>query len=263
LELAVSSLFINKVRIQTMKRLWIFSIFMLGWVPLTRAQILITLLFGDKLNSEKLEFGLAAGFNASFLTNYDNTRWNYGPMLGMYFNWMVTENLHLHPEILPLNKLGVRNIPFTSSGIAEVDSALADFSSSRQISYITIPLLVRYRVVSGLFVEGGPLLSLRSGGKDIYEKKADDGDVTITKEIKKDLKYFDFGLSGGLHWRFVKNMSLGVRFSYNFVDVSRTDTEIEDSQNAYLQTVFNIPIGAGKAKEKREAKELEEQKQED
>lgn len=40
----------------------------------TNSQVIIALLFGDKLNSDKLEFGLAGGLNQSHITGFADTK---------------------------------------------------------------------------------------------------------------------------------------------------------------------------------------------
>jgi hypothetical protein len=50
-----------------------------------KSQVLIALLFGDKLNTDKLEFGLMVGPNFSYISN-SNANGKAGLGLGLYFN---------------------------------------------------------------------------------------------------------------------------------------------------------------------------------
>jgi len=53
----------------------LFFIFLLTFsIQQAYSQILISLLFGDKLNSEKLEFGLDGGFNFSQMSNFESSK---------------------------------------------------------------------------------------------------------------------------------------------------------------------------------------------
>ena len=55
-----------------MKKLIIVCSFLIGAIYGANAQILISLIFGDKLNSDKLEFGLAVGGSYSTIINLEN-----------------------------------------------------------------------------------------------------------------------------------------------------------------------------------------------
>ena len=52
-------------------------------------------------------------------------------------------------------------------------------------------------------------------------------------------------------------MNLGLRYYYGFVDIEISDTSKGIYNQSFYMTV-GIPIGAGKAKEKQEKKELEQ-----
>ena len=59
---------------------------MLG--QLAHGQVLISLLFGDKLNSPTLKFGLDGGVNFSTLSNVSPSKYHTGFNLGFYFDFI-------------------------------------------------------------------------------------------------------------------------------------------------------------------------------
>ena len=76
-----------------MKRI-LFLLIFLGTMAAQQAngQILITLLLGDKLNSEGLEFGLEGGVNGSNLNGLETRNPLVNFNLGFYFDILIKEN---------------------------------------------------------------------------------------------------------------------------------------------------------------------------
>ena len=66
--------------------------------PNANSQVVISLLFGDKLNSESVKFGLDGGINYSNLSNANSSDNQSGFNLGFYFDIQLKEhsNWYLH-----------------------------------------------------------------------------------------------------------------------------------------------------------------------
>ena len=63
------------------------------------SQVLLSLIFGDKLNSEGLEFGLEGGVNWSNISNLDADKSLSTFNLGFYFDFKL-KYVHLYKPIL-------------------------------------------------------------------------------------------------------------------------------------------------------------------
>ena len=75
-------------------RFKIAAISVLLFLPLTsNAQVLITLLFGDALNTEKIEFGLVGGLNRSYILDIEDSKGlnNFNLGMGYQHNKMSAE----------------------------------------------------------------------------------------------------------------------------------------------------------------------------
>src|SRR4029078_8117472 len=105
------------------------------------SQVLIALLFGDELNTGKIEFGLTV---SPTFTNITNTASKYRPCIecGLYFNFKVTDRLYLHPEAIPKMVFGAKDIAPYSTGNTGLDSLYVNGSVNRKINAIGLPLLV-------------------------------------------------------------------------------------------------------------------------
>ena len=80
---------------KNMIKIGFLSLFLL--LSLTpKAQVLISLLFGEKLNTPKIEFGMVGGLNRSYLNNYNNSEGKNYFNLGFYFHVNISQVV-LHP----------------------------------------------------------------------------------------------------------------------------------------------------------------------
>jgi hypothetical protein len=75
------------------KKFYILLVISLLSINMSKGQVLISLVLGDKLNSDKLEFGLDGGFNWSNISNLENANVQRNFNLGFYFNIKMKEKL--------------------------------------------------------------------------------------------------------------------------------------------------------------------------
>jgi hypothetical protein len=210
-----------------------------------KSQVLIALLFGDKLNSDKLEFGLLGGPNLTSISN-SNANGKVGLGLGLYFNIKLSDNWYFHPEALPKSPFGGKDIPVYALNDPTLDTAFKSGNIIRSISYISLPLLFRYRIKGLLFAEAGPQLSLRTKVKDVFTVGAAGGELEFVKEVEADYTRFDFGGVLGLVMKLKrdKGMGIGIRYYYGLIDVMKTGTGSQ--QNDGLLVYVSIPVGGSK-----------------
>src|SRR6186997_3293855 len=91
-----------------------------------KAQIIIALLLGDKLNSGKIDFGLEGGINFSDIKNAGKSKSLNTFNLGFYFDiklknpsWIFNTGVHVK------NTVGSDKLPLYSLGDPVLDSAFA------------------------------------------------------------------------------------------------------------------------------------------
>jgi len=215
-----------------------------------KSQVLIALLFGDKLNSDKLEFGLLAGPNFSNISNSD-AQWKAGLGLGLYFNIKLSDNWFFHPEAVPKSPFGGKSIPVYNLNDPNLDTSFQNGSITREISYISLPLLFRYRIKGLLFAEAGPQLSLRTNVSDIFQVDMAGGELEFIKKVENEYTRFDFGAVIGLVMKLKRDngMGIGIRYYYGFIDVMKTMSGSQ--QNSGLFVYVSFPVGG--VKEKKES----------
>ena len=219
-------------------------------------QVLISLLFGDKLNTGKIEFGLDGGLT---LTSTDGlpqagtlTTWN----LGFYFDiklkdpaWMV------HTGVLVKSTLGADHIPVYPLNDPGLDEEFSGGSVTRKLNYFNVPIMLKYRPKGQFFLEGGVQLGLLYKAADtFFQQVPDAGDLSYKLDIRDQYYRLDAGLIVGVGYRLLggNGMNVGLRYYHGLADVVKDDT-IPGQFNRAVYLTVGIPIGAGKAAKAREA----------
>ena len=220
------------------------------------SQVLIALIFGDKLNSGKIEFGLMTGPGFTNISNVEGDA-KGGFNLGLYFNIRISKNFYLHPEAIPKSALGAKGIPIYATPDAGVNTLFANGSIERKIKSICVPLLARYRIYKTVFIEAGPQLDWNLKVQDVFKAEASDGnDLTYTSVVTKQYNWLSMGLAGGLSWRFKEtrsSLSLGFRYYYGLTDIAKTTSGNQSHRGTFLFAY--IPIGTNKAAKKKAAEQ--------
>lgn len=218
-------------------------------VGIAKGQILISLLFGDKLNSGNIEFGLDGGLALSSISNLENTKMLRAFNLGFYFDIKMKENLFLHTGVIVKSPMGADKLEPYPLAIPNLDSLMRGGSVKRELGYFNVPVMVKYKFENQLFVEGGFQLGLLNKANDAFSASiVNDDDLEYDNDIKNEFKTFDYGVIGGLGYKLLdgKGMNLGVRYYYGLADILK-DNPGDPHQNQVIYIYAGIPIGAKKA----------------
>jgi hypothetical protein len=235
----------------------ILIIVLLLWVSSAKAQVLISLLLGDKLNSGKVEFGLDGGINFPTINGLNNAKSLRPFNLGFYFDIKTNDpSWMINTGVIVKSTLGAGELPVYATGDAALDSAFKGGHIERRINYFNVPVLVKYRFENNIYVKAGIQLGLRYNAHDNFiNSKIDKEDLTYTLKIKDQFHPLDAGLAFGLGYRLMKGsgMNIGVQYYLGLVDIVIDDASPKQYNRALYLTA-GIPIGANKAKKKAEKK---------
>ena len=229
-----------------MKKVFLFFFFFSAFGIVASSQVLIALVFGDKLNTPNLEFGINVGANLSSLSGIENAKYRTDIAVGTYFTWKTNDRFYIQPEFFVRFPGGAKKMsPYQLDDIG-LDSILNNSTIERKMSYFSLPIYVKYRVWKQLRVSVGPQFSLMSGSTDRFTKTVgDETDLLVSKNSLDLVNRFDVGISGGLSYKLKngKGMNLEARFYYGFID---NDNEYagSSSKNQIISLLVGIPIGA-------------------
>lgn len=211
-----------------------------------RGQVLISLLFGDALNSEKIEFGLTGGYNRSWIHDIPESEGLNNFNLGFYFLINLKNNSYLSTGVLVKSNVGATGMPTYPLGDPDFDNLYGDGTLTKKINYFYVPILFHQRFDNRWYLEGGFQLGLRNKAYDIFEEEALDGELTFKRDVRDQYKRLDAGVAGSIGYKFKKqpkSLSAGITYYYGLVNVS--DVADVTVKNSSLYLFLRIPIGAG------------------
>jgi len=210
-------------------------------------QVIIALLFGEKLNTGKVEFGLVGGPTFTSISNIESDK-RTGFNLGLYFNIRPDKKFFLHVEGTAKGAFGAKGIIPYSVGNDTLDHLFASGSVERKIKAFGLPVTGRYALTPKFFVDAGIQANMMLSAKDMFKAKVDDNELEYTVKISDQVTLLDFGLLGGLHYKFSKerrSMGIGLRYFRGLTDILKPTHGTQE--NVAWQLVISIPVGTGKA----------------
>lgn len=222
-----------------------------------KGQVLISLVFGDKLNTGNIEFGLDGGYSSSTIGGAPGAKYKGGFNLGFYFDiktknpsWMVTTG------VVVKGPMGAQGFPVYSLKDAVLDSAFEGGTVTTHLNYFYVPITMKYTFKSHLFFKAGIQLGLGYKANDqfINSVKSEE-DLTYELETSKDYHPIDAGLIAGIGYRLMKGhgMNIGFSYYYGMIDI-RVDDALPNQYNRVFYLNVGIPIGKGKAEKKAQTK---------
>ena len=216
-----------------------------------QSQVLITLLLGDKINSDGLEFGLEGGMNWTQVSGFETTDYGKKWNLGFYFDIRIKNQLSLYTGVLVKSNMGVDN--FTKNDLMKLDAYIYKDQSgaetegkySHKMNYFLVPVLFKYKFKNQIHIAAGPQFGLMY--KSWIEFNSDiDGKEAVIKDYNTDkINKIDAGVVAGLGYRLLKGKgwTISTKYYYGFVNVYKN---ISNTKNRAFFIEVCIPIGAAK-----------------
>jgi Outer membrane protein beta-barrel domain len=237
-----------------MKKLIIIFSFVFVVLP-GKSQVLISILFGDKLNSDKIEFGLDGGLTLSDITGLDQSKVLSGFNLGFYFDFkMKNPNWMLNTGVLIKSPMGARGLPVYSLNNPDLDNAFTGGSVTTNLRYFNVPVTMKYQFKNKFFAKAGIQLGVMNKAFDEFSNTiASNNDLKFERKTKNLYHPLDAGLAFGIGYRLMKGkgMNLGIQYYLGLVDVKMDDSTPDQMNRAWYFNV-GIPIGKAAAKNKAE-----------
>lgn len=229
-----------------MKKLIFLTLLACLSITTARSQVLIALVFGDKLNTPNIEFGLNTGLNISTLANHPDPQYATGIHLGLYFNFKLGDHFYLHPEFSFLDYMGTRGTD--NRDLPDPIFENETLKTWKKLDYMTLVILPRYKLTNQLYFEGGLHTSMLINAEDmIMVQPKDKAELSYKNYIKDQITWGDLGFDVGLGYKFGKGegVNLSLRYSHGFIN-TLVDKTLPAEYNRALKIHFGIPIGVGK-----------------
>jgi hypothetical protein len=230
------------------KPLKLTLVFFMMTIPFcSQGQVLISLLFGDALNTDKIEFGITGGMNRSDLRGIEDAQALNNFNLGFYFNILLMENSYLSTGLLVKSNVGARGMATYPLGDPGFDGIFEGGALTTKISYFYIPVMWQQRIQSRWLLEGGLQAGIRGNAIDIFNTEFNGGKVKFERSVKSKYTILDAGLVGGIGYKLKeipKSMSVGFLYYHGVVDVLASSGQ--EVRNSSLYLYLRIPIGGNK-----------------
>jgi len=228
-----------------MKKYLVILGFML-FASQAQSQILISLLLGDKLNSDDLEFGLDGGFNWSNLNGLDGSSSLRTFNLGFYFDIRMKNQWFLNTGVLVKSRVGADQLTEANQILIGADDFGNIGEYKQVINYFYVPALVKYKFKNHIYAAFGPQVGLRN--KTWIEYNADENGIEsrIRQNNKDDFSTLDFGLTAttGYQLKQGEGMSIGLKYYMGLTDIYKPEPNLKNSS-----FFINVTIPIGKEKE--------------
>lgn len=227
------------------KTLLIIALIFFGFQA--KSQVLLSLIFGDALNSDGLEFGLQGGYNWSAMSGLESTKANATFNLGFYFDIKLKDQLSLYTGVMVKQSVGAGEL--TDTDIAFLGGTIfPEEGEYDQVSeFFYIPLLLKYKFRNNFFVELGPQIGYR---RDAFVrfKSSSDNRKSEVKDFNDDLfNRFEVGAAGGIGYSFAKGPGINITLSY-YQGLTQAMKDFSGHRNNGTFLTVSVPIGAGKGK---------------
>jgi hypothetical protein len=213
------------------------------------SQVIISLLLGDKLNSDKIEFGLDGGLNWSDIHGLQDAKILTGFNLGFYFDIKLKNpSWMLNTGVIVKSPMGAGDLPVYSLDNAALDSAFVGGTVKIKIRYFNVPVMMKYQFSNHIYAKAGIQLGLKAKAFDeFYNEVKDKNDLKYKLNTKGHYHALDAGLAFGLGYRLMKGngMNFGLQYYLGLIDVV-IDDESPSQFNRSLYLTAGIPIGKNK-----------------
>jgi hypothetical protein len=213
------------------------------------SQVHIALPFGEKFPAHEVKLGLERGLSFSNITSAEETKSVRNLNLGLFLDVQLkeTSRWYLHTGLQLNSGMGAKEIDVYSLNDAGLDSAFNGGKIERQLKYINIPALVRYKFSSHFFIEMGPRFGLLTKATDIFHEtgKQDDG-LYYKNNVTDRCRWFDAGIKAGIGYHLMrgKGVNLGLRYYLGMLELF-SDNPPNSVRNKSLSIFLNIPIVTG------------------
>ncbi len=226
----------------------IFTVALLTFCCHINSQVLIALVFGDKLNNGKIEMGIQLAAQGFQFTGIDDEL-DIGFAFGAYLDIKLSDRWVITNDFMFKSPKGGKQIPQTYWFSSTDGVSPDDVSAKRHLSYFELTPMLRYQFNRSWSTAIGPQIALNTKATDIYQEKANDGTYTYRTHIRDHITLMDAGIAVDVQWRLMKGKGLRInlRFAQGLVNVYK-DGEPANAKNQTYQVGVGIPIGGHKTK---------------
>ncbi len=179
------------------------------------------MVYVSNTTAQEVRYGFKGGVNFSNMaTDGLDTESFTSFHLGTVLEAMFSEKIGVQPEIV---------YSFQGFKTKEIDG-----DSTYKLSYINMPIMLKYYINTGLVLEAGPQIGFLHTAKIITESNGN----SDTEDIKEGLRSNDFCLNFGVGYQLKNGWNLGARYNWGISNI------VKDQLNQnFKNRVIQVSIG--------------------
>ncbi len=185
-------------------------------------------------NAQEAKFGLKGGLNLSTFTGDTDgldLKLKPGFNVGAFVAVKLSDKLTFQPEAL-YSMQGTKIDEFEF----ELDNAVYLAEAKINLSYINVPLMLKYYAAEKFNLEIGPQVGFLVAAKTVAEVNGNEGE----EDVKDSFESVDFGLNFGAGYDFTDNISAGLRYNLGLSNIAKTESGDDSKLN---NSVLSISLG--------------------
>lgn len=202
-------------RTQRTRPFWLALILMSTAASPASGQVLVGYLLGEVLTTPNFNVGFELGLNFATLEGMGEAERARSSVFGLFADWRFSEHFHLGTGLLPMAGRGAEGLAPAPTGDPAIDLQTADGTMTRNLSYIEVPLILKWapKRETGFRLGVGTSLGFVTGATDRYETTTGAGTpYVLEQDIGDSVEWLDFGISAEVEWRF-QMLSVAVRYT--------------------------------------------------
>jgi len=175
----------------------LLSIVLLSFVPARAQSSLVSQIAGDKAASDKLYFSLKFGLSCGTLKGVNEELERLGGAnIGLFATIRLSDKFSLVPEVDPVSRKGITNIPFISSGDPALDPYFDESTKSALVlNYVDIPVLLKYRLGGRVNLAAGPFVGFLTSAMESFRAESETGEeLSFKQDVTAEYRSLDYGL---------------------------------------------------------------------
>ena len=184
-----------------------------------RISIIVLCMLCLVANAQVFQYGIKAGMNLSGESEHEYPAYTFegsgytaGFALGGVFNYQLSHTFDLEADLM-YSMQGMKD-DLTIMNDNGVFEQTVDYKIRSH--YMNLPIVLKYFVMDGLYIECGPQVGYLLSKKD----EAENIDMTNSFD-SSNTKKADFSILGGLGIVFKNNMFIDARYIHGMTDTSR------------------------------------------
>ena len=224
------------------------------------SQVLLSLIFGDKLNSDAIEFGLDGGLSFTKIYNLDSKKYLNDWYLGFYFDLKTKAHFNVYTGVHIKSTLGAGKLTPKDLEDLDVKPVLdpegnpIEGNYSQKLHTFVVPMLIRKYLKNNIYFEAGPQLGLTFKTFVEFKEKTKSRETLVKLYNNSSTNWFEADVVAGAGYKLKKGTgwAFGVQYFYGLTNVYKNRSGTKNSGFFIRATV---PIGKKKAMKRREMEE--------